>query len=262
MTYPYGRDGQKGFSELGGINPAVKLLSLIFTLGAILRCNSLLGFAVAAAVTIAIVYISPLSMKAVLGSYKKLAGFFVFVLLINTLFYSERYSFARWWIFCPSVVGAIKGVIVVLKSLLAAALLEVFSSVIERSELSDVFAFILTPFSYIGLSAAKTAAAVTESVCLIPELLLLSQEVKAQRMAMGNTQNGRGKTGLIRTLSILTVFAMHNAERRAEYLDSRGLGLDGRTRPYFSDRIKQLKVYDLYAFLVCISLWALEVLVL
>ncbi|MDO4982829.1 MAG: energy-coupling factor transporter transmembrane component T [Eubacteriales bacterium] len=262
MTHPAGRNGQKGSSGLVGINPAVKLMCLILSIAAVLCCRSPIGFAVAAVVTTAIVYISSLSAGDLLRSYKKLIILFSFILLVNTLFYSPRYSFAGWWIFRPSVVGAIKGIVVIFKSVLVAALLEVFAVSVSRSELSDVFAFLLSPLRYIGLPAAKIASAVSESVCVIPELLFLSEETQLSERTQERDFLEKGKAALVRTLSVLIVSSLQNAEKRAEYLNSRGLGLDRKVQPYFSYRIKQLGVCDLCAFLVCASFWAMEVLVL
>ena len=260
MTDSLRRNGEKGCSVLEELNAAVKLLCLVLTAAAVTVCKSVLGFACAAAVVTAEVYISPLSLKAVIASVKRLVGFLLLVVIMNAVFHSPDNAFAHWWIFTPSVIGALVGIAAAFKTVLVMAAFEVFISCTELNELSDALSFILSPLRFIGIPVVRVAAVISESVRTVSALLLFSGEIKAHELTYGI--NFGVKKRFAGHLTELTVCALRNARQRAEYLDCALTGLEPKVCPYFSDGIRRFGMTDLYAFLVCASFWAMEVVVL
>ncbi len=100
---------QPGYSVIHGISAAVKLVCMILLMAAIVATDSIPGCLAAITATAAIVYLAQVSAATAFASVRRLAWFFVLILLMNTCFYGADDAWFGWWIFTPSLRGLIRG---------------------------------------------------------------------------------------------------------------------------------------------------------
>ena len=119
---------QPGYSVIHGISAAVKLVCLILLMAAIVATDSIPGCLAAITATAAIVYLAQVSAATAFASVRRLAWFFVLILLMNTCFYGADDAWFGWWIFTPSLRGLIRGANIVLRVVLILVLSNILTA--------------------------------------------------------------------------------------------------------------------------------------
>ena len=148
---------QPGYSVIHGISAAVKLVCLILLMAAIVATDSIPGYLAAITATAAIVYLAQVSAATAFASVRRLAWFFVLILLMNTCFYGADDAWFGWWIFTPSLRGLIRGANIVLRVVLILVLSNILTTTTAPLRLTDGMERLLSPLRIVRIPTEQIA---------------------------------------------------------------------------------------------------------
>ena len=254
---------QPGYSVIHGISAAVKLVCMILLMAAIVATDSIPGCLAAITATAAIVYLAQVSAATAFASVRRLAWFFVLILLMNTCFYGADDAWFGWWIFKPSLRGLIRGANIVLRVVLILVLSNILTATTAPLRLTDGMERLLSPLRIVRVPTGQIAMIVSVAIQFIPALFEEADMIRRAQTARGARFDSRSYFEKAKAVMPLVVPVFLAAFRRADEL-----ALAMEARGYRTDAVnaakkrEKLGAADWSALLVSTALCALEIVVL
>lgn len=250
-------------SLVAGLNAAVKIFCFLLVFVSVLLTGTVQGFAVMLLFIAAVVYLSGAELSEHMTKLRGLLGISIIILLLNTCFYMPQYAKITFWIFSPSIHGAIHGMALVLRMVMIVSLLEVFVSTTPDDRLCSAFALLLSPFAFLGIPVGQTAFILSSAISFIPRLIHETERVRFMQKARGVLHTGRNffdKIADMKAILIPAFFAvLDQAQQLSDTIDARG-GLPEKR--LIKKKDKQLAFTDIYAVIVCVSVFVMQLVIL
>lgn len=255
---------QPGYSEIHGVNAAVKIVCFVLLALGVAAANSLPGAVAAVTVTAAVIYLSQLELAVVFAPILRFWGLGALVLLVNTCFTPYGKAFFEWWIFAPSLSGLLYALGVLLRVVLVILLGAVLVLTTSPITLTYGMERLLSPLGRVGVPVSDIALALSAAIQFIPALYAEGETLRKAQTARGARFTTRNYFEKARSLMPLAVSVFVGAFRRADELsksmEARGWACDCAD---FTPRTKgELTLTDCSALLVSAALFALEVIIL
>ncbi len=254
---------QPGYSVIHGISATVKLVCLILLMAAIVATDSIPGYLAAITATAAIVYLAQVSAATALASVRRLAWFFVLVLLMNTCFYGPDDAWFSWWIFKPSLQGLIQGANILLRVVLILVLSNILTTTTAPLRLTDGMERLLSPLRILRIPTEQIAMIISVAIQFIPTIFEETDMIRKAQTARGARFDSRSYFEKAKAVMPLVIPIFLAAFKRADELS-----LAMEARGYRTDAVRTAKkreklgAADWSALLVCTALCALEIVVL
>lgn len=248
----------EGCSRLHSADALIKLFSAFALLGAVILADSPQGYGVIILLLSAAVRLSGLSWEKALGGVRQLKSFFLFIFLMNALFFEAEQPLWSWWILQLSVEGTAQGLQVILRVALALVIGNLLLSTTPPLELTRAVESLLFPLKYLGVPVQDVAMILGASLQFV---LILAQEaelIRKAQVARGAQFESRKLTEKGRSLLPLVVPIFLAAFRRADELatamEARGYRRNGRSVKF---RKRKIIPADLLLLLTaCLICWA------
>ena len=254
---------QPGYSVIHGISAAVKLVCMILLMAAIVATDSIPGCLAAITATAAIVYLAQVSAATAFASVRRLAWFFVLILLMNTCFYGADDAWFGWWIFTPSLRGLIRGANIVLRVVLILVLSNILTATTAPLRLTDGMERLLSPLRIVRVPTGQIAMIVSVAIQFIPALFEEADMIRRAQTARGARFDSRSYFEKAKAVMPLVIPVFLAAFRRADELalamEARGYRTDA---VHAAKKREKLGAADWSALLVSTALCALEIVVL
>jgi energy-coupling factor transport system permease protein len=195
-------------SALTKMDPRAKLLCAILLIGCVSYINSFLGFAICFLFCIAIQYVSHISTRYVLRSYRPFLGFLAFIYIIQILFYvppdAHQTIYWHWWILSIAKEGILISTITIIRVLLLYYLVSMLMFTTSMVDLTDGLEALLSPLQKIGLPVNAFIMVLVIALKFVPifvtevERLIKAQTARGVRFDQGNF--------IQRTLKVVPLF--------------------------------------------------------
>lgn len=249
-----------GNSLLHTLDPRAKLGSFLILLVAIIISNSMWGYLALTLGVCAILSLAKLGWKDAARPLLALKWFIVIVFVMNLFFYSPENAWVNWWIFKPSLLGALQGFSIVFRIVLLSVLSAAVMATTSPIQMTSALESFLKPLSIFRIPTQEIAMILSVAIQFI---LVLQEETETITLA----QTARGakfdskrlseKAGSIMPL-VIPVFlaAFSRADDLALAMESRGYrGAKYRTRR----RSSRFSFRDFSAIIICLLLCALQI---
>lgn len=252
-------DERSVFAEM---NPAVKLFCLLLLTVSYILVDTGFGLAFSLAFLFALLYLSQLDFTMISSAIRRLFPLLFFIILLNCCFSSPDTAFIRWWIFAPSVMGALRGLWISLKITEIVVLFDMFNVLTEPVELFSPLAVLFRPLSVLGIAPEQIALAVSSSFWFVEYLKKKFSEISQIRKNSGVIRDavsaGSSLTEKISLLMPVFYEAFQTARERAAVLEARGVPEYLRNNTGFP---KDISLYDYCAITVCIAFFAVQMII-
>lgn len=261
MIYDSPGEAMDEKSVLSQMNPAVKLFCLLFLTVSYILVDSGFGLVFSVVFLLILLYLSQLDFRVVSSAIKRLFPLLIFVAFLNGCFASPDTAFFRWWIFAPSVMGALRGLWIALKIVEIVVLFDMFNALTEPSELFSPLAVLLRPLSLLGIAHEQIALMVSSSFWFLGYLNKKFSEISHLHSsgeigkAMSDPSDPAEKT---RLLMPVLYDAFQTARERAALLEARGVPEYLRDH---SDFPKNISLHDYCAVTVCAAFFAVQMII-
>ena len=225
-----------GKSPLHKMHAFAKLLSFFLLLAAIILTDTVMGYLLTVVCIFAIVQLSQIGYKAATASIRYLWLFFLFIILMNALFFETQKPLWSWWIFHLSTGGILQGINVVLRVILVMICANVLTSVTSSLEITKAIEILLTPLKWLHIPTGNVAMILGVAIQFIPTFLEETENIKKAQMARGagfESDRFRDRAASIMPL-VIPVFL--SAFRRANELS-----IAMEARGYHPTRRKKMK---------------------
>ncbi len=254
---------QPGYSVIHGTSAAVKLVCMILLMAAIVATDSIPGCLAAITATAAIVYLAQVSAATAFASVRRLAWFFVLILLMNTCFYGADDAWFGWWIFTPSLRGLIRGANIVLRVVLILVLSNILTTTTAPLRLTDGMERLLSPLRIVRIPTEQIAMIISVAIQFIPTIFEEADMIRRAQTARGARFDSRSYFEKAKAVMPLVIPVFIAAFRRADELalamEARGYRTDA---VHAAKKREKLGAADWSALLVSTALCALEIVVL
>ena len=215
-----------GSSLLHRLDGRVKMLCLIVLIAAIICTSSIAGYGIMALLVSRLVFLSRLDLKTAFASIKRIIPFFLVIFLMNSLFYDQGQALCSWWIFRPSVAGAIVGLNVVFKLIFLMILFNILMSTTAPMKITSALVSLLHPLGYIRIPVADLALMISVAIQFIPTLMEETEMIRKAQIARGarfESPRLREKAESIMPLVIpIFLSAFRRADELAMAMEARG----------------------------------------
>ena len=229
-------------SVLHRLDPRVKLLATVIIAATFMAQRRIEWIAFGLIVVIALFFLARVNLRYALRSLLPLLPLFVFVLILQLVFYPHKQTleagggiFWHWKGVIISWASLASIGTIALRMIAIVLLFTLFSSLADVSDLTHGVDGLLRPFQKVGLPAHEVALVLLVAFRFVP---MLGQELerllKAQAARGGEFSRGWGLNRIRQMFPLfvpLFVAALHRAEELAVAMEARGYsGGRGRTR--------------------------------
>ncbi|MDO4860775.1 MAG: energy-coupling factor transporter transmembrane component T [Bacillota bacterium] len=248
-----------GDSILHRMDPRAKLFGFIILIVAVIFTNSIIGYAVMAALIFAMACAAGMGLKVVFGSARRLWSFFLIIFLMNAFFYSSEDPIWSFWIFTLSKEGLIQGTNVVLRILLIIVMSSVLTMTTKPLGIMTALETLVKPLKFIKLPAEEMAMILSIALQFIPTLLEESSNIKKAQIARGaRFESGKLREramALVPMLIPIFLSAFKRADELSVAMEARGYrGAKNRT-PRKEER---MSITAVLVILLCAGICVLE----
>ena len=247
-------------SPLHGLNALAKLVCFFLTLGAVVLTNSLSGYALMLLFTAFSVLLCRLPASVTLFPLVRMRFFFLFIFLMNALFFGAQTPLFTWWVFRPSLEGMAQGANVVLRVALLMVLSAVLTSTTAPVDLTNALVRLMRPLKLFKAPVEDIAMIISVAIRFIPTLLEEADTLKKAQTARGARFESRSLKDRALSVTPLVVPIFIAAFRRADEL-----ALAMEARGYRAGKKRVSKAYppltraDYAALALCLLLLALQI---
>ncbi len=248
-------------NALAGIDPAIKLVCLIFLTASFIFAHSALAHVLTAVFLAALYYLAQIGLKSAKATVKNLLPLMLFVCLLNFCFASPSSAFYTLWMFAPSVNGAFKGLGMAAKALEIALLFDLFRCLTEPMSLAAPLSALFRPLSLLGISPDRVAFTMASSFYFFDAFIVKLNEVSEMQKNRGlrlREKDCFDSVVKLRLLRPVLFLALSEAKDRAALLEARGI-----TENF--GKISQMHieptVYDYCAMTVSVAFFAVQLII-
>lgn len=154
----------------------------------------------------------------VLRAQSNLATFCGVIFLMNFLFFAPHDALVSWWIFHPSLPGAVQGAIVILRLLVAVLVSGLLTVTTKPQELTRALIELMAPLRTLRLPSERIALILSVAIQFIPTLMVEADLIRMAQIARGADFQGNNLFERARAVFPLVIPIFIAAFRRAEDL--------------------------------------------
>ena len=249
-------------NALAGINPAIKLVCLIFLTASFIFAHSVLAHVLTAAFLAAVYYLAQVGLQSAKISVKNLLPLLLFVCVLDFCFASPTSAFYVLWLFTPSVNGAVKGLGTAAKVLEIALLFDLFRCLTEPMSLAAPLSLIFRPLSLLSISPGRAALTVASSFYFFDAFIANLNEISEMQKNKGlriREKDRFDSAVKLRLLRPALFLALSEAKEQAALLEARGV-TDNFGK--ISRMHIEPTVYDYCAMTVSVAFFAVQLIIL
>ena len=250
---------QPGDTILHRLNAQTKFLGFLLLAAAIIAADSWRGCGALVLFTALLINLGRIPLHTALGSFRRMAWFFLVILIMNTCFYRPENAWFSFWILHPSYAGFVQGASVVFRVLLLLVTGNILMTTTAPMELTQAFGHLLAPLGYLHVPTDQIAMILSVSIQFIPTLLEETDAIRRAQTARGarfDSPKLREKAAAVIPL-VIPVFlaAFKRADELALAMEARGYRTDHHRR---RKRRTRFALRDHLALAVCAALCALQ----
>ena len=250
-----------GKSAVHKVDPRVKIVLTISYIIMLFLVKNALGFLVAIAFLVSIIFTAKIPMKSIYRSVKPILPLILFTSLLNMFFITGTPIF-EWWIIVITQEGLRLAIVMSVRIvclIIGSSLLTYTTSPIA---LTDAIERLLKPLNYIKFPVHEMAMMMTIALRFIPTLIEETDKIMSAQKARGADLETGGlikrAKALIPILIPLFVSAFRRAEELALAMECRCYrGGEGRTK------MKQLKLslVDLASTIIVVGIFIVVIVI-
>lgn len=215
-----------GNSILHQLDARGKILSLFILLAVVVGATSTCGFVLAFIATTLIVILSGLPGRAVIIVLQKMWPFFLFIFLMNALFYDGTQPIWSWWIFRLSEAGMLQGISVVVRVALIIVLGNVLTLTTAPMDMTMAIESLIRPLKLIHVPTEEVAMIISVAVQFIPTLMEEADMIRMAQTARGAKFESKNiiekATSFFPLVIPLFLSAFHRADELSLAMEARG----------------------------------------
>lgn len=224
-----------GSSPLHRLDARAKFFSFLFLIAAVVAAHSIFGCLAVIGSTAALVWLSRLPARLVLGAVTRLSGLYLVIFLMNAFFYSTENAIWSWWIFTFSVEGMRQGLNVIFRIVPVMVCSNVLTQTTQPLEITAAIRVLLRPLKLLRLPADDVAMILSAAMQFIPTLFEETDTIKKAQIARGAGFESRKlherALALIPMVVPIFLAAFKRADELAMAMEARGYrGGAGRTK--------------------------------
>lgn len=208
----------EGGSPVHRMDALVRLLCLLFLLGAVIFCDTLPGYALILGMLFLAVRGSGMGLGSALQGVRRMWLFFGVIFLMNVLFSQGEEPLFCFWIFRISREGAAQGIHVVLHVVLAMVLARLLVATTPPLELVGAVESLIFPLKYVGVPVQDVAMILGIAIQFIPTFAREAEMIQKAQTARGACFDSRNFLKKARSVLPLVVPVFLSAFRRADEL--------------------------------------------
>lgn len=227
--FDVGRFGQyvPGNSLLHRLDPRAKMICLLLSLTVLLMARTPAAMLSLLAGTITLAALSRLSVKDLLGSIKPLLPILIFAFVLNLFIPGEKDKLIFQWQFLQiSQESLINAVLISFRVGALVMLSNLFLSLTTSAmQLTDGFAALMKPLSYIGVPVQDIAMMMSIALRFVPILLEETDKIMKAQTSRGADYDTGGLIkrvkGFVTVLVPLFISAFRRADALAQAMEAR-----------------------------------------
>lgn len=249
-----------GASALHRLDGRAKFFGFLLMSAATVLSDSAVGYAVTIGASLIFIYLSGIRFDVAVSSVRRLISFFVFIFLLNALFYESEEPIASWWVFTISVDGVIQGANILLRIVIILALSNLLVLTTPPMEIMGSIEALLSPLRFIRVPVEQAAMILSIAVQFIPTLLEEAETIKKAQIARGARFESKKLLERAKSMLPLLVPVFLSAFKRADELS---MAMEARGYRDARHRTKKerlpMRGADWLAILLCAAICALEI---
>lgn len=217
------------------LQPKVKIILLIFIIVAVIMTDTMLGYTILTAMVAVTIFLSQTNFRYAIRGIKRLSYLFLFVLIMNTLFFESGTMLFSYGIIKISAGGIAQGINIVLRVIFLMVISSMLMITTSPKEITNGLEEIMSPLEIVRFPVHDTAMIISVAMQFIPTFFEEADRIKMAQMARGAEFEGKRLTGRAANMIPLAVPLIFCAFKRADELsmamEARGYrGGEGRTR--------------------------------
>ncbi|MDL2301702.1 energy-coupling factor transporter transmembrane protein EcfT [Lachnospiraceae bacterium OttesenSCG-928-D06] len=241
------------------LDARAKLLCMLFFLGALISASTLFHYLFLIILMIVVIKLAGMNASAALSSIRKTWLFFLFVFLMNALFFQGEETLFDFGIFHISKEGILQGGQVVLTVVLVMILGNILTYTTAPMALTKAIASFISPLRIIKIPTDDIAMIIGAAFTFIPTLLEEFDMIKKAQIARGARFESKRLRDRIQALFPLVIPVFLSAFKRADELslamESRGYRQGGQQRNHEKTPFQRK---DYLALLIVFILFSLQ----
>lgn len=172
-------------SLMHSADPLCKLVCLILLISSVILSDSVPGYLILALSLVLFAMLSHLGFRHVFGGLKRIYPFFLFILLMNALFFSDQDPLFSFWIFSFTMAGLHQGLLVILRVLFALVLGNIFTSTTSPLKITDAIEDLIRPLGAFRIPIGEVAMILGISIRFVPVFIEEADMIKKAQTARG-----------------------------------------------------------------------------
>ena len=228
-----------GNSLIHRLNPGVKMGCLFLLMAGVISASGITGYALVIVALVLIIWISQLPLGAVFASMVRLKYFFIFIFLLNALFYGEGDPLWGWGIFTITLEGPLQGARVVFNVLCIMTLANVLTGTTPPMDMTAGLTSIMKPLKIFRLPVEDIAMIISVALRFIPSFLEEVDLIRKAQTARGAKFESKKLRDRASSFMPLVVPIFLSAFRRADEL---ALAMEARGYRNARNRTRRARV--------------------
>lgn len=213
-------------SPIHRVEPFFKLLSFLFLFVAVLFCNSVIGYALFFAILVLLIRASRIGFRTALGGVIRMWPFYLFIFVMNALFFGGKETLCQFWILNISVEGILQGANVMLRLGLALVLGNLLTATTSLQSLIGGIACLIYPLKFIGVPTRDVAMILGVSIQFIPTLVGEADMIRKAQLSRGarfeSEKLSERASGIIPLVIPVFLAAFRRADELSLAMEARG----------------------------------------
>lgn len=172
-------------SVIHNLDSRTKIICTMLFIFAVLLANSIIGYFICAAVLVAVIAVSRVPFKLMLGGLKGIMSIIIFTVLLNLLFTKNGDVLISLGVIKITTVGVYVSVRLCVRLIMLVIGSSVLTLTTPVLALTDGIEYLLSPFKKIGVPAHELAMMMSIAIRFIPTLMEETEKIKKAQMARG-----------------------------------------------------------------------------
>lgn len=222
-------------SPLHRLDARAKFFGFLILVAAVILSDSLYGYAIIVAVTIALAAMCGMPLGTAFASVRRLWSVFIIIFIMNAFFFETEEPIWHWWIITLSKAGMIQGFSVVFRILIIMVLSNILTLTTPPMEITGAIQLMLKPLNLLRIPADDIAMIISVAIQFIPTLLEETDTIKKAQIARGakfESKKLRERAAAFLPLLVpIFLSAFKRADELAMAMEARGYrGAKNRTK--------------------------------
>lgn len=208
------------------IDPLCKLISFILLLSSVILSDSFIGYLIVSLSLIFLAMLSRLGFRQMFRGFARLYLFFLFILIMNALFFSSEEPIFSFWVFSFTMEGLVQGLEVILRVFFAIVLGNILTCSTSPVEITGAIEDLMRPLGIFRIPIGEIAMILGISIRFVPVLIEEADMIKKAQTARGARFESRKlsqRAGAVLPLVIpIFISAFKRADELSLAMEARG----------------------------------------